>query len=738
MNQMHLYEFLSCVATAVDDPAVRANFVGNVLSSPMETLESAEVQQQISSEQSLLRAFGVLQAGEDPSSVNDWNTVKQITANYNRLFMALNRLLSVGKRCSEAARKQGGGLTGIRADSSTMAVPGMHNFPDEGPLSTQTLALTDPFAPLWIRILPYILKIYEATLGVWRPENQSVLLRHQYQKYVYAISDDEAFLSKNHSKTSGGVFGEGGTAGSVVSGVDRRDNNLLPRWSGWFNELRNTCFQLISVMVAERVVFAPELSALFPRFVAVLTHPQLLRSMEHRHLTQYLKHITEIMMVCCPSTLYATHLAPVLHPVMEHVRYRLEMAWSPIIRSSAGTSEATKALTSTQAVSAADLASRGGEEWYKWYYAHSGLFVGDLDGVTAEAAVEKHRVDLSRTYSDILQVALALKGPWALVLANLAKDEQASKRNDNSKSTMGPRNQINDDIGALVNADGSLKLVHQKAIDARKLARINGICQFMLLENQSIAWNLISSVVQCLGYPDAYTVRRITKVCHRILETVAWSPQYTQIIGEQMFNQAIRNVVTEPKWMVGIEWDMINVLRDIYCRLVLGQTLLFGGQGPGVQMNSLGENSHHYEQAKTIDRPLQGGGVLTAANDTPRRTLAEIPGIGVAMVENLERDLKTKRAAKDQKDTFRDLLRVASDNVRDMIPSDSPGEEGGIFSRAIEAESLLHTGQWQPTIPSLPEKRVTRSQLEKAKQKSWHEQQGQQSQHPKGLSAFSL
>jgi hypothetical protein len=356
-----------------------------------------------------------------------------------------------------------------------------------------------------------------------------------------------------------------------------------------------------------------------------------------------------------------------------------------------------------------------------------------LDSVTAEAAVEKHRVDLSRTYSDVLQVALALKGPWALVLANLAKDEQGSKRHDNAKSTIGPRNQINDEIGARVNADGSSKLANQKAIDARKLARINGICQFMLLENQTIAWNLILSVVQCLGYPDAYTVRRITKVCHRILETVAWSPTYTQIIGEQMFNQAIRNVVTEPKWMVGIEWDMINVIRDVYCRLVLGQTLLFGGQGPGVQMNSLGgENSHHYEQAKTIDRPLQGGGVLTAANDTPRRTLAEIPGIGVARVDHLERDLKTKRAAKDQKDIFRDLLRVASDNVRDMIPVTNP-DEGGIFSRAIEAESLLHTRQRQPTIPSLPEKLVTRSQLEKAKQKSRHDEQ-----HPEGLSAFSL
>jgi hypothetical protein len=32
MNQMHLYEFLSCVASEVEDPVVRANFIGDVLS----------------------------------------------------------------------------------------------------------------------------------------------------------------------------------------------------------------------------------------------------------------------------------------------------------------------------------------------------------------------------------------------------------------------------------------------------------------------------------------------------------------------------------------------------------------------------------------------------------------------------------------------------------------------------------------------------------------------------------
>jgi hypothetical protein len=80
----------------------------------------------------------------------------------------------------------------------------------------------------------------------------------------------------------------------------------------------------------------------------------------------------------------------------------------------------------------------------------------------------------------------------------------------------------------------------------------------LLLENEQIAFNLTLTVIQCLSYPDAYTCRRITKICHRILEAVAWSPLYSQVIGQQMFTQAVKNIVAEPKWMVGMEWDMIN------------------------------------------------------------------------------------------------------------------------------------------------------------------------------------
>ena len=54
--------------------------------------------------------------------------------------------------------------------------------------------------------------------------------------------------------------------------------------------------------------------------------------------------------------------------------------------------EATRAVTSNDAMRAAEFAARcgssGGDEWFGWYYGHAGLFVGDLDLVTAEAVVE--------------------------------------------------------------------------------------------------------------------------------------------------------------------------------------------------------------------------------------------------------------------------------------------------------------------------------------------------------------
>lgn len=129
----------------------------------------------------------------------------------------------------------------------------MQNFPDEGPVSISDLAMNDPFVPLWPKLLPTLLQVLDVVLRVWHPEFQATLLRNSIQRYALAISDDEAYLATKQEAGVGGVFGKGGTAGSIVAGTDRRDLNLVPRWSGWFNELRNNCFQLLGLLCAQRV-----------------------------------------------------------------------------------------------------------------------------------------------------------------------------------------------------------------------------------------------------------------------------------------------------------------------------------------------------------------------------------------------------------------------------------------------------------------------------------------------------
>jgi hypothetical protein len=288
MTEMHLYEFLSCVATAVEDPVARSNFVANVLANSLNILESPEVTQSISSVDSLLTSVGIIPETDLQARVTDPDNVKAVTSQFVRMFSSVNQLLSVGKRCHEAARKRYKNFVPLQELDVSVAELRSSHFPDEGPVSLRDLALNDPFAPLGSRVLPIVTQILDVTLQVWHPSRQAALLPNPIQRYALAISDDEAYLSQKHDSKNGGVFGEGGTAGSVVAGTDRRARNLAPKWSGWFNELRNTCFQLLGLFAGERVLYAPELSGYFPRFVSVVTNSTHLRAMEHRQINQFL------------------------------------------------------------------------------------------------------------------------------------------------------------------------------------------------------------------------------------------------------------------------------------------------------------------------------------------------------------------------------------------------------------------------------------------------------------------
>lgn len=79
-------------------------------------------------------------------------------------------------------------------------------------------------------------------------------------------------------------------------------------------------------------------------------------------------------------------------------------------------------------------------------------------------------------------------------MANQAKEEQATKKNDSSKLVSGPRNRLVD--GRQVNADGTPRGENQEAIDARKHLRISSMSHFLLLENETVAGFLTLTVIQ--------------------------------------------------------------------------------------------------------------------------------------------------------------------------------------------------------------------------------------------------
>jgi hypothetical protein len=155
--------------------------------------------------------------------------------------------------------------------------------------------------------------------------------------------------------------------------------------------------------------------------------------------------------------------------------------------------------------------------------------------------------------------------------------------------------------------------------------------------------------------------------------------------------------------MVGVEWGMINLVRDIYCRLVMGQWLQFGGQGTANQQphNSNGV----FEQSKTVNEPLHGGGILTEPSNVPREVFASLPGVGIDGVIKMEASLKEKRSAKDQKDIIKDILLVASD----QWSNNDNVQQQDQFSRANLEESLLHTKILAKVVPDIPEKLVINS-----------------------------
>jgi len=550
------------------------------------------------------------------------------------------------------------------------------------------LAQHDPFVHNYPNLVQPILTILSLALQISYPAYRAVLLPNPVARYALSVSDEEAVVGSKKFSAGTNPMTEVEQHGFVIKGTNRKKCNLAPRWSGWLNELRNSPFQMLGLMCSTRAMWSPEVQPMYQHIVNVFSIDNL-KSMEHRQIVQLIKQFVESFLLHCPSQLYATHLTPILAPILAHLQHRLAASWTVFPGGKVG----TPAVDNNTVQSAASECSStaGSDAWFNKFYSYSGLFVGDLDSMDSEALVDKTRIDLTHTWADCVMAALALRGEWALTLANIAKEFDTAKRGGNAKPVVNSKHIAN----ANVNADGTVRDGNSAISEARNVVRIDALASY-LLTTDAVAGPVVMTTIACLSYPDAHTCRRAIKISHRILETCASEVKYEAIFA-QMFEACIKNILMEQRWMAGCEWDLIALVRDIYCRLVMGQSLTPAGQGPGLQCAC---EVGIFQQPKSYGKPREGGGVLAKPSDAPRQLLSSCPGKSPLLVMEFEKQLNAKRSAKDQKNTFRDFLLVSSELIK---KNEGAGVDNGVFGRKDAGEQSVLQRQTKSDIEQNPE-----------------------------------
>ena len=399
-QRVYLTEFLTCVANDINDPARKVEFVTSILSASMDHISSGEnFRAMTSSVEGMLTTMGICPS-PTVQRVTDPAFVRTTSMSFSETYSALNQIMNVGKRCD--ARPKIWLSHSMREDS----------------ISLKDLAANNSFAYHWPKVLPPILKCLDLLCKAWSPQVRGPLLLNDLQRYAFAITDEEAVFSIRPTGDSSNPMEAVERDGLVITGTSRRQENLAARWSYWLCELQQSCLGLLGLSLSQRAFFSPELRAVLPA-VSTTFSEQNLKHLEHRQFIYVIKTFVEPLLTHTPVNLYHSYLTPILYPILNHAKWRIASSWKVNQDGRIGSVAPASAMSKE---ASADCVNGGGTDaWYESYYAYCGLFIGDLGETDGETLVEKVRNGLTQAWSDCLLTAFALKGDWALVLANVSK-----------------------------------------------------------------------------------------------------------------------------------------------------------------------------------------------------------------------------------------------------------------------------------------------------------------------------
>uniref|UniRef100_M4BBG1 Uncharacterized protein n=1 Tax=Hyaloperonospora arabidopsidis (strain Emoy2) TaxID=559515 RepID=M4BBG1_HYAAE len=164
---------------------------------------------------------------------------------------------------------------------------------------------------------------------------------------------------------------------------------------------------------------------------------------------------------------------------------------------------------------------------------------------------------------------------------------------------------------------------------------------YILTHSPSLPFAIGAILIQVICWKDTLSCRKAVALGEKLVNVLHDDRKYHALLGRGIFSAALQGILTEHVGHVkedGLKWEIINLVRNIYCRLALGLTPV--------------------DECKGIDpcnQPLRPASSLCAA---PREILLSLPDVVSAQVDALDTLLREKHSMKTQKNAFKELLEM--------------------------------------------------------------------------------
>jgi hypothetical protein len=527
-----------------------------------------------------------------------------------------------------------------------------------------------PFVSMWQGVFASLLVVSRAIHGIWDPVlRMSLSESNPLASGLYLPTVDNVRLRAwdGTDKAESAPFP---TSAPVAAPLDVLQNDLA--------QCRQQLYHLLGQSCLHKAFYA---SPLRPQ---ILSHLLLAaQHMENTHLAYLMVRFVEPFVLNAPPVYYR-EVGDFLAAFLPSVLTRLTVAWSPPPPSSAGVSTSLD-----PSLNARELYAAAQTNFQLVVFHFCSLPQNsNYAGVGAEG-LENARLsvvgELTRAFCELLSTLGLCRGylsqavpttPGAAGNALGAGAGAGAAEESEGKGKGKGKGKGHGNGGAMQAGVKKPSKITPVALwepekdtdesrEAQKQARRAALHHLIFGdESSNVTAPFLQAVTVLLTLPDSGALKTGILLARAIAAHAEKDSRLVPCVGKDFFSAALQALVMQHKWSAGLEWELLDLLQESFCMLVLGLEL-----SPGATPT---EAARLAKQQQRQQQQLSQG----VDYGSPVKALLQV-GIRMPAIENLQRLLLGCAKQKKRREYFKDFMTPIIEHYAAMRAA---GGSGGIAS----------------------------------------------------------